>query len=43
MKNGDIIVLTQKAIYLLEIKNTKRDVIIDERGNYIKVKNEYIY
>lgn len=39
----DFIVLTQKAIYLLEIKNTKRDVVIDERGNYIKVRNESVY
>lgn len=39
----DFIVLTQKGIYLLEIKNTKRDVVIDERGNYIKVCNESVY
>lgn len=30
----DGIVLTRKAIFILEIKNTKRDVYIDEKGCY---------
>jgi len=33
----DFIVITQKAIYILEVKNTQKDVKIDEAGNLIKV------
>ena len=35
----DLIVITQKAIFVIEVKNTKRDIRIDENGNYIKVGN----
>lgn len=39
----DLIVITQKAVFVIEVKNTKRDIRIDENGNYIKVgKNEFI-
>lgn len=39
----DLIVITQKAVFVIEVKNTKRDIRIDENGNYVKVgKSEFI-
>lgn len=36
----DLIVLTEKAQIIVEVKNTKKDVFIDETGNYYR-KGEY--
>ena len=36
----DIVVLTEKAQIIVEVKNTKKDVFIDEAGNYYR-KGEY--
>lgn len=36
----DMIVLTEKAQIIVEVKNTKKDVFIDETGNYYR-KGEY--
>ena len=33
----DYVVVTGKAIFILEVKNTSRDIIIDNDGNYIRV------
>ena len=33
----DYVVVTSKAIFILEVKNTSRDIIIDNDGNYIRV------
>lgn len=35
----DAIVFTEKAIFIIEVKNPHRDIYIDERGNYYRVKN----
>lgn len=32
----DFVVLTKKGIYVIEVKNTKRHIIIDENGNYYR-------
>lgn len=39
----DFIVLTEKAVYILEVKNTNKNVIIDEKGNFIKIGRETLY
>lgn len=33
----DIIAITDSAVFLLEVKNSKSDIIIDEKGNYRKI------
>lgn len=33
----DFIVITEKVIFIVEVKNTQKDVFIDERGNYCRV------
>lgn len=33
----DIITVTNNAIFLIEVKNTSKDIVIDERGNYCRV------
>lgn len=39
----DFIVITQRTIYILEVKNTRSGIKIDNKGNYYrKVKGEYI-
>ena len=35
----DIIVFTAKAVFVVEVKNTKQTILIDERGNYCRVKD----
>lgn len=35
----DAIVFTEKAIFIIEVKNLHRDIFIDERGNYCRVGN----
>ena len=39
----DGIVLTEKAIYIIEVKNTAKDIVIDERGNYCRVSHTLIF
>ena len=39
----DFIVITEKTIFILEVKNTRRNVIIDEKGNFIKLGRDTIY
>ena len=34
----DAIVFTQKAIFIVEVKNTHKEILIDEKGNYCRVK-----
>ena len=39
----DAVVFTKKAIFIIEVKNTGKDVYIDEKGNYIKLgENSFI-
>lgn len=33
----DAIVFTEKAVFIIEVKNSHRDIYIDERGNYCRV------
>ncbi len=33
----DIIAITNQGVYLIEVKNTAKDIIIDERGNYCRI------
>lgn len=33
----DAIVITRKAIFVIEVKNTGKDIIIDEKGNYFRL------
>lgn len=33
----DAIVITEKAVFIVEVKNPGRDIYIDERGNYCRV------
>lgn len=35
----DAIVFTEKAVFIIEVKNPHRDIYIDERGNYFRVGN----
>ena len=32
----DIIVLTEKVVFIVEVKNTAKDIVIDEHGNYCR-------
>lgn len=34
----DVVVATKKAIFLIEVKNSSHDMIIDSRGNYYRAK-----
>lgn len=34
----DAIVFTEKAVFIIEVKNPHRDIRIDERGNYYRVR-----
>lgn len=36
----DAVVLTGKAIFVVEVKNTKRDVRIDSQGNFYRMSNK---
>ena len=38
----DIIVFTEKAIFVVEVKNPTRDIVIDDRGNYCRINNDHI-
>ena len=35
----DSLIITEKGVYLIEVKNTKRDILIDEKGNYIRISD----
>lgn len=35
----DAVVITRKALFIIEVKNPQRDIRIDERGNYYKLSN----
>ena len=37
----DVLVVTEKAAFIIEVKNTKRDVFIDENGQYFRT-GEYL-
>ena len=39
----DAIVITEKAIFIVEVKNTSKDICIDERGNYCRVSDSLIF
>lgn len=40
----DNIVVTKKGIFLIEVKNIRQDILIDEDGNmYKKEKNDFVY
>lgn len=34
----DAVVITRKAIFLIEVKNSGRDMVIDKRGNYFRAE-----
>ena len=36
----DAIVFTEKAIFIIEVKNPRRDICIDNRGNYFRIGNK---
>ncbi len=36
----DAIVLTEKAAFIIEVKNTMKNIVIDERGNYCRVRDD---
>lgn len=38
----DAIVFTEKAVFIIEVKNPHRDIYIDQRGNYCRVGNTMI-
>ena len=33
----DFVIVTRKALFILEVKNTKKDIFIDENGNYFTI------
>ena len=35
----DAVVITEKAVFIVEAKNTMKDICIDERGNYCRMTN----
>lgn len=35
----DAIVFTEKAVFIIEVKNSLRDIYIDERGNYFRISD----
>ena len=35
----DFIVITNSGVYIIEVKNTSKDIVIDEKGNYLRVTN----
>ena len=39
----DAIVITEKAIFIVEVKNPSKDIYIDERGNYCRVSDTLIF
>ena len=39
----DAIVVTEKAIFIVEVKNPGKDIYIDERGNYCRVSDTLIF
>lgn len=39
----DAIVITEKGVFIIEVKNTAKDIYIDERGNYCRVTDTLIF
>ena len=39
----DAILFTPKAIFVVEVKNPRKSVVIDERGNYCRVSNTLVF
>lgn len=41
----DFVVITSSKIFIIEVKNTKRDILIDEQGNYQRLARhgEYVF
>ena len=39
----DAIVITEKGIFIIEVKNPAKDIYIDERGNYCRVSDTLIF
>ena len=39
----DAIVVTEKAVFIVEVKNPSKDIYIDERGNYCRVSDTLIF
>lgn len=39
----DHLVITEKGIFILEVKNTKKDILIDEKGNYIRQSDTHSF
>lgn len=35
----DIVVITNRAVFIIEVKNTGKDIVIDKKGNYCRVLN----
>lgn len=35
----DAVVITRKGIFIIEVKNTRRDIFIDEKGDYYRIGN----
>jgi len=36
----DAIVITEKAVFIVEVKNPGKDICIDERGNYCRIRTD---
>lgn len=36
----DMVVITEKAVFIIEVKNPAKDIYIDERGNYCRVTHD---
>lgn len=39
----DAIVITEKGVFIIEVKNPAKDIYIDERGNYCRVSDTLIF
>ncbi len=36
----DAVVITEKAVFIIEVKNPSKDIYIDERGNYCRISHD---
>ena len=39
----DAILITSKAVFVVEVKNPSKNIVIDERGNYCRVSNTLVF